>query len=288
MPRNGWQAKLKLYLRFHERILRPVDLFNNCFHSDPEASSVSQHPAHLVDAKDTLMPSALIPFCSLQTNLSMLGTDIPNFSFPVCTAFQPRVLHGRLCYTLDLPEVVKGTSKAKTGKANGIMIVVDPNKERSETGRTVDQIKMQKGKQFLNLSPKSAVDSSAHIYIHTLQTFQVYGEGSFALRSLKKMTATQAFLNQKDKRKNCQKEELDACLMRRYMENGLRKCDCLPWSFGSALSNNVSCFHTRSYPKPHSPRASRFAYPLAMTAIIKTPWNRLVASHLAKVSMLTS
>ena len=146
-----------------------------------EASSVSQHPPHLVDPSGSLQPSAFIPFCSYQTNLSMLGSTINTFSFPVCTAFEPSILHGDLCYTLDM-EKVPGAKLSESGKAKGIMIVLDPNQERSETGRAVLQRRMETGKQFLNLSPKTSLQSSVQLHIHTLVRFQVYSEGSFTLR----------------------------------------------------------------------------------------------------------
>ena len=71
---------------------------------------------------------------------------------------------------------------AKSGKAKGIMILLDPNQERSETGRAVLQRRMATGKQFLNLSPKTSLKSSVQLHIHTLVRFQVYSQGSFALR----------------------------------------------------------------------------------------------------------
>ena len=125
----------------------------------------------------------------------MLGSTVNSFSFPVCTAFKPMVLHGDLCYTLDMAKV-PGAKLSESGKAKGIMILLDPNQERSETGQAVLHRRMETGKRFLNLSPKTSLQSSVQLHIHTLVRFQVYSEGSFALRhSFMKASVTLGFLH---------------------------------------------------------------------------------------------
>ena len=116
------------------------------------------------------MPSALIPFCAYQSNLKTLGTSIPGLNFPVCNAFRPTILHGQLCYSLDIEKIISEEEKnkiTKQGKADGILIIVDPNAERSETGGAKVSTRLGSGNR-LNLSPKVQHGGSALVNIHTL------------------------------------------------------------------------------------------------------------------------
>ena len=47
-----------------------------------DTRSVSQHPPHIVGPSGSLQPSALIPFCSYRTNLSMLVSTVNSFKLP--------------------------------------------------------------------------------------------------------------------------------------------------------------------------------------------------------------
>ena len=115
-----------------------------------------------------ISPSALIPFCAYQTNLEPLGTSIANLSFPVCTAFRPFLLQGQLCYSLDLKNTsMKGDSKLKQGIEGGIMVIIDPNSERSIRGHAPSRAKLGQGNR-INLSPKAEEGRSAFVNIHTL------------------------------------------------------------------------------------------------------------------------
>ena len=117
------------------------------------------------------MPSALIPICGYKSSLETLGTHIPGLSFPVCSAFQPTLLRGQLCYSLDLGEMKMRQSRAKKteqGKENGILIIVDPNLERSEPAGSGILFKLGSGKNILNLSPRKEHGNSASVHIHTL------------------------------------------------------------------------------------------------------------------------
>ena len=59
-----------------------------------------------------ILPSALIPFCAYQSNLKTLGTSIPGLNFPVCNAFRPTLLHGQLCYSLDIEKIISEEEKS--------------------------------------------------------------------------------------------------------------------------------------------------------------------------------
>ena len=50
----------------------------------------ANHPVHIMDTTGNLSPSAFIPFCAWADDMEALGTRVPNFSLPVCSAFRPR------------------------------------------------------------------------------------------------------------------------------------------------------------------------------------------------------
>ena len=204
---------------------------------------MTQHPPHLVDDQGNLQASALIPFCSYMTDMTTLGVSIQNFSFPVCKAFKPTIHQGKLCYDLNMAMVMAARSKriaSESGKDKGIMLIVDPNTERSETGEATLQVRMDTEKHLLNLTPKMKPQVSSFVQINTLVRFGAYKEGSFVLRSLKKTTGTKIFLDAKDTNKGCQKEMEEKCQVEWYIDQGLRECNCKPWGLLSALPNKVS------------------------------------------------
>ena len=124
---------------------------------------------NIQDPDGDILPSALIPFCAYKSNLETLGTSIPGLRFPVCNAFRPTILHGQLCYSLDIENMSLQEEKTtKQGKKDGILIIVDPNKERSETGGAKVLTRLGSGNKLLNLSPKVQHGGSALVNIHTL------------------------------------------------------------------------------------------------------------------------
>ena len=50
----------------------------------------ANHPVHIMDSNGNISPSAFIPFCAWAGDMEALGTRVPNFSLPVCSAFRPR------------------------------------------------------------------------------------------------------------------------------------------------------------------------------------------------------
>ena len=162
---------------------------------------VSVHPAHLMDSQDRLLPAALIPFCSYQGEL--LGKEVDGFV--ACDQFQPTVLEGQMCYSLDLSKVHKVNS-SKTGKQNGLVLVLDPN------------------------TPENEEENVARIHLHTLSPFTDYRNGSYAMSSLKKMTATKGFLGMSETNKKCQVENFEDCKTMKYLEKIQKECHCIQWA----------------------------------------------------------
>ena len=55
----------------------------------------------MVDKEGNSSPTALIPFCSVSNNFSVMGVKIDQFDVPVCNSFQDKIVKDQLCYELD-------------------------------------------------------------------------------------------------------------------------------------------------------------------------------------------
>ena len=55
--------------------------------------------------------------------MTLLGRTSPALNSVVCSKFQPTVLEGQLCYTLNLSSL--RTEKSRAGQRDGLMIVID-------------------------------------------------------------------------------------------------------------------------------------------------------------------
>ena len=59
------------------------------------------HPVHIFEENEDLNPTALIPFCEFNGNMSVMGVKIDQFDHPVCNSFRPKIVRDQLCYTVD-------------------------------------------------------------------------------------------------------------------------------------------------------------------------------------------
>ena len=96
-----------------------------CPGSEAGIAEVSLHPVHLLDSMERALPAALIPFCSYQANMSLLGNPGDQFPFVACGKFQPYLLEGQLCYSLHLRDIVSGGSGK--GIENAFLLILDSN-----------------------------------------------------------------------------------------------------------------------------------------------------------------
>ena len=186
---------------------------------------MSLYPPHLIDSKGSLTPSALIPFCAYQTNMTLLGQTRQDLPFTVCSQFQPTVLEGQLCYSLNLSKIAQ--NRAKPGLKFGLVLILDPSeKEHTSLIENSDEMTSLSFETFTN------VESSARIYLNTLASFSAYQAGSYALSALKKMTGTEGFLNLPSKVKGCKTETFEECHATRYIKEVHKQCGCVPWAIG--------------------------------------------------------
>ena len=196
------------------------------------ANQVSFHPPHLIDSSGSLTPAALIPFCSYQTNTTLLGQTREDLPFTACSKFMPTFLEGQRCYSLNLSAL--DTGKTKPGKGAGLVIVVDIGVEK--TGKKQNE---ESYENPLALANSEEDAGSARIYVNTLSSYTDYQAGSYALTALKKLTGTESFLKQADEAKKCRVETMEDCQARQYARRVLEKCGCVPWAISMSLLSKV-------------------------------------------------
>ena len=121
---------------------------------------VTNHPVHIVDDEGRFSPSALIPFCDLGGNMSVVGRDIQGFSQPVCTAFKRIVFNDQLCYQVNVTQYQDRVEKDQVYE-KGISFVVDTNEDRqfSDIEVTSENTQQSLGKTLRRIlrSPNSNI-----------------------------------------------------------------------------------------------------------------------------------
>ena len=132
----------------------------------------------MIDPNGSLNPAALIPFCAYQTNMTLLGQTRQDLPFIACSQFQPTVLEGQLCYSLNLS--LLNIHESKPGKVNGLWIVLDPGPVDNEPYIEAEEGNI-KNIGSLSLDGSAGDSSSARIYLNTLAGFTAYNAGSYAL-----------------------------------------------------------------------------------------------------------
>ena len=122
----------------------------------------------------------------------MLGQRRPEFdNLTVCDKFEPTILEGQLCYSIDIAKLAKLENKqTKTGKSKGLFLLLDPSPYQIQD----DERSVKDGRNR---------QQTFKVYIHTLSPFTAYGPGAFAMSTLKRMTGTASFLELPDNQKHC-------------------------------------------------------------------------------------
>ena len=147
----------------------------------------------------------------------MLGKEVDGLV--ACDQFQPTVLEGQRCYSMDLGK--EDVGKSKSGIKNGLLLILDVQEENLEA------------------------NTEAKIYLHTLTPFTALGNGSNAMFSLKKMTGTKSFLGLPDGTKKCQVQSFESCNTREYLKNVHQTCNCLLCLAGRDWDRRWWCATTR-------------------------------------------
>ena len=138
---------------------------------------MSNHPVHIVDDKNFSSPSAFIPFCSFCGNMRIMGKKIPNFTIPVCNKFTPKVLEGRLCYQVDVNDLINQVDTKKL-RTHGLAFMMDYNEDRLGLD-TNAELENYVEKDIVDMYDKDATKNDAMIYMETLGMYNYEMNVSF-------------------------------------------------------------------------------------------------------------
>ena len=167
-----------------------------------------------------MMPSAFIPFCAYQSNMSLLGETMKGSNLTFCKQFQPIVLEGQLCYTLNIEAI--GVKSYIEGKRGRLLLALDP-------GNVSD-----------NLAGNDEDEPPFKIYVHTLSYFTDHRAGTYTMKSLKYMKGTKSFKAMPENQKRCQVEDFEECRTRVFLRGVTERCHCQPWTLTSNKSTRVN------------------------------------------------
>ena len=103
------------------------------------------------------------------------------------------------------------------------MLLLDHNEDRSL------QISSNKSEEPVNstrtINFDTAIGASAKLHIDTLSPYNGFGEGIYTMTVVKKMSATDDFLDMPFKERVCQVELYEDCRTKKLLD----KCKCVPW-----------------------------------------------------------
>ena len=200
-------------------------------------AELSSHPVHLKSMNGTVLHSAFIPFCAYKTDLLLLGEHIDGLDYPVCNKFTPTVLDGQLCYTLDISSALPDV-ESLDGKEGELTLLLDYNKERSVKPSKLEKAEKGSSKRILTIEEaETDIEQEARIFIHTLKPFSGHGAGSYKMSSLKRIYATEDFLNLPPSERGCTNTDKQRCLTETYLQQKRRNCSCIPWEFPQATGS---------------------------------------------------
>ena len=187
------------------------------------------HPVHILNEKGILQPTALIPFCSFAGNMKILGQKLKGFSVPVCTAFKPTLFNGKMCYSVNVNDVlVKEKIAVKYGEMNGLSLLIDVNQDR-HFGYFGDLRKTDVENEGHFLKSK-AHDREISIFINSLEPLKVVGGGNIALEFIKEIEGDKAYIEYATKNNICNDDEKISNCSARFLMNLLEKeCKCIPY-----------------------------------------------------------
>ena len=179
------------------------------------------HPPHL---NMNNWNSAFIPFCAFETDLNISRNPLvlPGITLPLCSSFLPTILGGQLCYQLTLNKTSSGQ-----GKRNELMMLLDYNEDRSLQSLSArDEVdKSSRSTLDFDIAVESIQGVDAKIQISTLSPYIGFGGGIYKMTAVKKMIATEDFLNMPLEDRKCEVELYEDCRTRKLVE----ECNCVPW-----------------------------------------------------------
>ena len=199
-------------------------------------AEVSLDPPHLVDSQEQLTPSALIPFCAYDGDMNITGQYVTGLDFPICNKFKPTILNGQLCYQIDMKDILK-EKVTRPGRGFGLTLAIEQMVTALEQSSNDFKASLQQGRLYTKID---IPEFSSSIHLNNLVKYTDSRAGLYKMSVLKKMTGTEGFLGLADITKGCQIEDQTKCEQRKYLEEGQRRCGCLPWTLAPAVSSEVT------------------------------------------------
>ena len=155
----------------------------------------------------------------------------------VCDKFQPTILEGQICYTLNMAALKKNSTKSGTSYGLFLLLDIDPfqlNHKDSNTGGSTEG------------------DQSFKLFIHTLAPHTTSEPGSYAMSALKKMTGTKSFKQLPDHQRKCLVQRKEECQTQHFLNQVKKECKCVPWilptdQVGKGYEENIYIFICKEF-----------------------------------------
>ena len=142
----------------------------------------------------------------------------------MCNSSTPVALDGQLCYNIKLD------MKSENGKKGGLSLVLDMNEDRCVDFQSLVRSYVQEDDSKIALkSELKSADRTGKVYVHLLSPFEGSAEGSYSLKSVKKIKGTTDFLDMPKTDRECVHETTEACMKRNLLE----ECHCAPWELAN-------------------------------------------------------
>ena len=133
-------------------------------------------------------------------------------------------------------------------KKGELLLLLDYNRERLIKPEESLKPRNSSGERYLNLEDTLTEDDhEAKIFIHTLKSQTGFGAGSYSISSLKQMSPTEGFLRLPPTVRGCANKDQQYCLMKKYLDQKLQECRCIPWEFPKDSNSAKVTFGTKFY-----------------------------------------
>ena len=198
-----------------------------------DMNELVNHPVHIMNKKGQLYPTALIPFCSFGGNMKILGQQVNGFSVPVCTSFNPTMFNGKLCYSLDVNNVLTQEQIAiQYGERNGLSLLIDTNQDRHfGYFKGLHEADSENDGHFVKSQHH---DREVSIYVGSLEPVKVVGGGNIALDSIKKIDGDKAYIEYATENQICENyEDINNCSSEFFLNRLKNECKCVPFELQS-------------------------------------------------------
>ena len=195
---------------------------------------ITSHPVHLVDDEGNFNPTALVPFCSISDNFSVMGVKIDQFDVPICNSFRPKIVRDQLCYTVDLN---KFRQRNKFKERISFTFYIDYNEDR-EFSNTYDRrnnpeyaVRAKNGVIIESIGIDIFSNPTLHFCTKISEPLLLELENEYNFNVIKEIRASESFLSMDAHVRKCQNDEtFGECLTKNYINNLKKKCNCLPFN----------------------------------------------------------